>query len=176
MIQFILLGCYKNYSTEEEFKFVKYGSIMNKNKDSIQINDSLRYMVDNNMAAFYPDNFDHEAKIQISRILYSPDESKFAVFVTVETKVSKDKYLTELDVSYSHNYYSTIFTGKKKSKQIEYLEWLPLINVGSNSNFDYATTKLDEVAFEKFSRMRNQKGEHYYNLDDIRFWEYHHWD
>ncbi len=172
-----IFNCTTDYSTKKEYKYLNSEDVNIRTIDSTIFADTLRYLVDHNKVAFYPEIYDKEAKIQISRILYSPDSSKFAVFVTVKTKRSKNKYSFEVDPNFPNYYYGTIFIGKKGiTGQIASFRWLRLVNIGSNKDFEYATISLNSFAFVGLSQLRNQQGKNYYNLDDIRFWDHFHWE
>lgn len=169
--------CSTDYSTKKEFKYLSRGKDEIRVIDSFFLLDTLRYLVDHNQSAYYPDKYDEEARISISRILYSPDCSKFLVLVVVETKRIKDKYSGEFDSNFPYHYYGTAFIGKKNMEgQIVSFDWFQLINVGSFKTMAYASITLDNYAFVGLGQMKNQEHENYYNVDDIRFWENYHWD
>lgn len=174
----MIAGCGNRYATPKGYIYLNQGDGATRLRDSLELLDGVRYLIDHREEAFYPEFYDQDTDFRIHSIFYSPDQDRFAVFVVTKTPSNQDLQLQEDQGQPEYHFYATLFLGKKDpADKTPKITWFPLVNVQSPGGFEETAHLAQNLAFHNLAGMKDSDGSRrFWNLNDARFWEDHLWE
>jgi len=162
--------------TPEKFKYVNSFTRDGYIKDSLEIYEKIKVMINKSEGPYYVKEHDDLTEVFVDTILYSPNANRMATFII--TKNSNDKLLSP-GSSNEYHYNAHCFIAEKKGSDENWnLKWFRRLNFTRHETYSYVSEKIRYRYFNNLVQLKGADGEsqYKYNFDDIRFWEGPVWD
>jgi hypothetical protein len=145
--------------------------IYDRDKDTIT--HQIQHFLFTHDKSFYSQEYFDSTILTIDTILYSPDQSRIAVFLFTKNPITRQ---THPNTKYKYYYDASCYLGKRQKDTFD-LKWLDRFRLINFYNPQEVTNGLRNLYFTEFATLKNVDNTYTYNvnLDDKRFWNCYAW-